>query len=395
MTFSTFRFFSLASSSLARLVALSLALLCVNVSQTAAECSVILDAGETLDDDRKTLTFLQSVHVPGSSATFRNKEWWEKGGLGVAAGVGISINNSSFGLVDNPIGDIQWDWNDEIEAVIFEGDCSGTRVTLFEDTDFRGGQIVLTEPTQPLPQSWRDKASGYSVDFAPDFHTEWAGIAGNAGNAVDVGAGADGSVWVIDDHSNQIYRYTGSTWEGMGGQANRIDSGPDGDAYVVVVDGGVWYGNGTVGSWAPVSGHAVDVGAGANGFVWCIGLDGRIWRHNPSGGDYWIDMGGHGLRVDAGPNGDAYVVTADGSVWYGNGTVGDWVPMPGAKASDIGVGADGSVWITYAFGGIGRWNTASSTWERTDGHARQVSVSADGTPWVVQESSQIWTGTPQ
>ncbi|MBT3341965.1 MAG: hypothetical protein HN712_22135 [Gemmatimonadetes bacterium] len=293
-------------------------------------------------------------------------------------------------------------WNDKMTEVGFRGECGGARVTLYWDTDYRGGSREFLgsaqDATYGMDGDWPGQVSSYRVSFppmpapVPDFTTAWTNI---EGNAVDVGAGADGSVWVIDNHSNQIYRDTGSGWVGMGGQAKRIDGGPDGDAYVVVDDGGVWYGNGTVGSWAPVSGHAVDVGAGANGFVWCIGLDSRIWRHNPSGGDYWIDMGGQGVRVDAGPNGDAYVVTADGSVWYGNGTVGNWVPMPKTRAIDIGVGDDGRVWITHADGGIRRLNENRTRWERTAGHAQQISVGAGGTPWVVQESTQIWSGTPQ
>ncbi|MBT3342113.1 MAG: hypothetical protein HN404_03855 [Gemmatimonadetes bacterium] len=291
--------------------------------------------------------------------------------------------------------------SDRMTEVGFSGQCSGARVTLYRDTGYRGGSREFhgsdQDATYGMDGDWEGQVSSYRVSFppmpapVPDFTTAWARI---EGNAVDVGAGADGSVWVIDDHSNQVYRYTGSTWQGMDGEGKRIDAGPNNDAYVVVVDGGVWYGDGTVGSWVPKPGHAVDIAAGANGFVWRIGLDSRIWRHNPAGGDYWIDMGGHGVRIDAGPNGDAYVVT-DGSVWYCDGTVGNWIPMPKTRAIDISVGDDTRVWITHTDGGLRRLNETRTRWERTDGHARQISVGADGIPWVVQENAQIWTGTPQ
>ena len=225
-----------------------------------------------------------------------------------------------------------------------------------------------------------------------DFTTAWTQI---EGNAIDVGAGTDGSVWVIDNHSHQVYRDTGAGWLGMGGNGNRIDSGPNNDAYVVVADGGVWYSNGDVGNWSPLPGEiaAKDVGVGADGSVWALrAADDRVFRHD---GSTWQDMGGNGKRIDAGPDGDAYVVVADGGIWYGNGAEGNWAPLEGAQANDISVGADGSVWITYDDGGIGRWNAAESTWERSAGQAQQISVDQDGVPWVVQASAQIWTGEPQ
>ncbi|MBT3341962.1 MAG: hypothetical protein HN712_22120 [Gemmatimonadetes bacterium] len=226
-----------------------------------------------------------------------------------------------------------------------------------------------------------------------DFTTAWEQV---EGNALDVGVGADGSVWVTHTPTNGIYRYTGAGWVGMGGHGNRIDAGPNHDACVVVGDGGVWYGNGDVGNWSPLPGEmfAQDVGVGADGIVWATrATDGRIFRHD---GSTWLEMGGNGKRIDAGPNGDAYVVTANGTVWYHNGTEDNWVHLPGALANDIGVGADGSVWITYQEdSSIGRWNAAVSIWEETDGHAQQISVGPDGTPYVVQESTQIWSGTPQ
>ena len=234
-------------------------------------------------------------------------------------------------------------------------------------------------------------AEDYTAPEPPNFDvtTEWEQI---EGNAVDVGAGADGSVWVIDTHSNQIYRYTGSDWEDMGGNGNRIDSGVHGDAYVVTADGGIWYSNGDVGNWSPLPGEmsAKDVGVGADGSVWAIrAADDQIFRHD---GSIWQDMGGNGERIDAGPDGDAYVVTADGTVWYGDGAVGSWEHLSGALANDIGVGADGSVWITYQDGGIGRWDASTSTWEKSNGQAQQISVDQDGVPWVVQGSTQIWKG---
>jgi hypothetical protein len=137
---------------------------------------------------------------------------------------------------------------------------------------------------------------------------------------------------------------------------------------------------------------AKDVGVGPDGTTWAIrAADDRIFRQN---GSTWQDMDGHSLRIDVGPNGGAYVVNAANTVWYSDGTPGNWTQLGSALANDISVGADGTVWITYTDRGIGRWNASTSTWERTDGSAQQVSVSWDGVPWVVNRSTQIWRGGP-
>ena len=65
-------------------------------------------------------------------------------------------------------------------------------------------------------------------------------------------------------------------------------------------------------------------------------------------------------------------------------------------ANDIGVGADGSIWITGKDDDIvSRWNADTSTWDRSLGRAQQISVDADGAPWVVTSANTIWTATSQ
>ena len=142
--------------------------------------------------------------------------------------------------------------NDAMDIVRIVGapsDCGGTRVVLYWNTDYREStrqNLDYTYEDYPIAHlnswGWQDEVSSYKIFFGPgtfDLETDWEHV---EGAAVDVGVGANGAVWVTDAHSNQIYRHTGSTWEGMGGNAIRIDSGPENDAYAVAADGNVWYG---------------------------------------------------------------------------------------------------------------------------------------------------------
>ncbi|MGH9857050.1 MAG: tectonin domain-containing protein [Acidobacteriota bacterium] len=58
-----------------------------------------------------------------------------------------------------------------------------------------------------------------------------------SGGATDVGAGADGSVWIIGADAvpggYSIYRWTGSSWEKVPGGATRIAVSPNGTPWVI------------------------------------------------------------------------------------------------------------------------------------------------------------------
>ena len=105
------------------------------------------------------------------------------------------------------------------------------------------------------------------VTPGPDFATDWSLV---EGTAIDIGAGADGSVWVVAQ-GRGVFRRNGSTWDDMGlGGAARIDVGPNGDAWVVMEDTSIrhW----TSGGWETIVGHALDIGVGGDGSVWVIAL---------------------------------------------------------------------------------------------------------------------------
>ncbi len=54
---------------------------------------------------------------------------------------------------------------------------------------------------------------------------------------------------------------------------------------------------------------------------------------------------------------------------------------------DIGAGADGSIWAAGVGLGIHQWT--GKEWRKIDGHAIQVDVGPDGTPWVISPTKGI------
>ena len=138
--------------------------------------------------------------------------------------------------------------------------------------------------------------------------------------------------------------------------------------------------------WNRLEGGAFDVGIGADGAVWVIGTDERsggfgiyYWA-----GSRWQRVKGAAVRIDVEPDGTPWVVNDKHQIhqWVN----GDWQQMHG-DARDIGIGADGSIWVA-AGGGIFRWNGVS--WDRTSGSAVRIDVDPYGTPWVIDNSNDIY-----
>ena len=155
--------------------------------------------------------------------------------------------------------------------------------------------------------------------------------------------------------------------------------------------------------WNAVSGSALDIGSGSNNQAWMIGTD------PTSGGNYhiyrwvqstssWQQTAGGALRIAVSPEGTPWVVDASGGIWRWNGT--QFIAFPGG-AYDIGVGSNESAWVigrNPTGGGnfqIFRWHSATSSWELVPGGAVRISVSPDGTPWVVSASGSVyrWNGS--
>jgi hypothetical protein len=224
----------------------------------------------------------------------------------------------------------------------------------------------------------------------PDFTTDWRLV---DGHALDIGAGADGSVWVIEG-AGQHRVYRNMETGGIDTQlpySMRIDVGPNGEAWVVREDTSIWHW--VSGEWVQIPGNASDIGVGANGFVWVIDSYGKIYRRHANPSDGWQDMVGAATRLDVDHNGLAWVVQEDGRIYNSNGLPGEWHEVPG-RARDIGVGADGDVWMADKEDGtVHRWNAGLQKWDKTDGHiTANISAGPNGSPWGTTDDMRIWVG---
>lgn len=211
--------------------------------------------------------------------------------------------------------------------------------------------------------------------------------------AKDIGAGPDGSVWIIGTQpvggGFDIRQFNGSGWTTVPGGAERIAVGPSGP-WIVNNAKNIYRRSGN--GFALLPGSANDIGLGPQGQAWVIGTNpvpggfGIYWWD----GDEWRGVEGGGVRIAVGPLGVPWIIDAGGRILRHDGV--RWIQLPGT-GKDIGVGADGTPWIigTDATGGgfgIYRWD--SIAWQRVDGGATGITVASDGLPWVVNNVSAIY-----
>lgn len=141
------------------------------------------------------------------------------------------------------------------------------------------------------------------------------------GKALDIGIGADGSVWVASYEG--IYKWDGQGWINFGGSGSRIDVGPDGRPWVVGFSDRIY----TLvdGFWQELPGYAGDIGVGADGSVWVVApaefsLDGfeeprRIYRWN---GFDWDRVYGDAIDISVGPDGMPWVTNFYADIYRGS-----------------------------------------------------------------------------
>jgi hypothetical protein len=215
------------------------------------------------------------------------------------------------------------------------------------------------------------------------------------GAANDVGAGADGSVWVVGTNpvfgGFGIWRWTGAGWVQAGGGAVALAADAGGRPWVVNSARQIYRWNGA--GWLRLPGAATDVGVGANGSAWVIGTNSvvggfGIWRWTGGG---WAPVSGGAVRIAVGPGGDPWVVNSAGQIFHWNGA--GWLPLPGA-ATDVGVGANGSAWVigtNSVVGGFGIFRWTGGGWVSVPGAAVRIAADRNGGPWVVNSSHHIYS----
>jgi hypothetical protein len=216
------------------------------------------------------------------------------------------------------------------------------------------------------------------------------------GYALDIGGGANGSVWIVGTNAVPggygIYQWTGGAWAPVSGGAVRIAVGPDGSPWIANSLHQVYRRVGT--AWIPYPGSATDIGVGANGSVWVVGTNAV-----PGGygiyewtGARWVGVPGAAVRIAVGPDGSPWVVNSAHAIYRWSS--GSWVNYPG-YATDIAVGRDGSVWIVGTNsvpGGFGIYQWTGRAWTPVVGAGVNITVGPDLYPWVTNSLDQIFAG---
>jgi Tetrapyrrole (Corrin/Porphyrin) Methylases len=212
------------------------------------------------------------------------------------------------------------------------------------------------------------------------------------GKGRDIGAGANGAVWVIGTNVTTggfgIFRWNGTSWDQVEGGGVRIAVDPNGVPWIVNDRNQIFQMVG--GTWELRPGAGTDIGVGANGAVWVIGTNVTtggfgIFRWN---GTSWDQVAGGGVRIAVDSNGAPWIVNDRNQIFQMVG--GTWEPRPGA-GTDIGAGVDSTVWVigtnsTNGGFGIFQWNGTS--WDQVDGGG--VSISVVGVPYVTNNVENIF-----
>ncbi len=137
--------------------------------------------------------------------------------------------------------------------------------------------------------------------------------------ASDIGAGADGSVWVtgraVHGDGHPVLRWNGARWERAEGSAVAVSVAPTGLPWIAGGSGAIsrMRTGGPLGSgWSALPGSAADiaVSTGVAPAAWTAG-SGGIHAWNGLG---WDRIRGRAARIAAGPDGTPWTVDADGAV---------------------------------------------------------------------------------
>lgn len=208
------------------------------------------------------------------------------------------------------------------------------------------------------------------------------------GRATDIGAGADGSVWIIGTN-NSPYKWNdaGYAWEQASGQAARIAVLPDGTPVIVNDKQEVFRLRGQ--NWQQLPGRAKDIGAGADGSIWIIGTNDSPYRWDENG-YAWVQQSGTGVRISVLPDGTPVILNAKEEVFRLRGQ--NWQQLPG-RAKDIAAGSDGSIWIIGENGSPYRWNEDGYAWEQKQGTGVQLAIAGPGIPWLVNAGQEVFRMT--
>ena len=228
------------------------------------------------------------------------------------------------------------------------------------------------------------------------------------GAAFDIGVGP-ASPWVLGMDS-QPYQYTGGpgqrVWQRHplpSGYAIGIAVSPEGTPWVIQVNGEavniVSFSNSTWTTLAFSGGPACfsDIGVGSTSIgipqIWAIGCDddlvygSSIYVFNPFAAT-WVQESGRARRVAVGPEGGVWVINALGSIFAWSTSTNSFDTQLLGCAKAIGAGPNATPWVIGCDDHPYRW-TGTQFVQASTTTGTEISVGADGTPWLTNSQNQI------
>jgi hypothetical protein len=186
---------------------------------------------------------------------------------------------------------------------------------------------------------------------------EWTRV---TGGALRVAVASDGQPWIVNA-AGRIYERWGNRWILLPGLARDIGAGGDGSIWVIgtnAVPGGygLWRWAPGTGGWQAVPGGAVAISVDPAGNAWVVNANGAIWLYNQSG---WHHIPGcaHDIGVANSSTPSVWIVscnpTAGGyAVDYLDPSTMSWQAVNGEPAVRIAVASNGYPWIVSQDGSV-------------------------------------------
>lgn len=225
--------------------------------------------------------------------------------------------------------------------------------------------------------------AGWTAVSTGKLDTAWKQL---PGAAFDVGAGANGDLWVVGT-DRKLYEWTGTTWKVSSTSANviAVAVGPKGTVWHVNTAKQIYSGNGK--TWKRWPGAANDITVGADGSVFVVGTDSRPYKLVNNN---WQPVGGPGAKtIAADPHGNVISTNTNNQIWARIGT--SWRRLPGAGV-DVSIGADGTGWVVGTDSRPYRWD--GKTWVVMGGSgAKTIAVESSGNVVSSNTKNQIWRAT--
>jgi hypothetical protein len=152
-------------------------------------------------------------------------------------------------------------------------------------------------------------------------------------------------------------------------------------------------------AWRSVPGDALDIGIGGSpDSIWIVGTNRRLYEWNAATSKFVAKaIGSDGDRITVDNTGRPWMINTSQAIYVENGDA--WTRLPGS-GRDIAAGANGDVWLvgnSTAGGGYtihqfipSTGGTVAPDWTRVTGSGTAIAVAATGTPWIVNNSQAIY-----